>query len=94
MHLYHVYIMTNLLDTVLYIGVTNNLARRIEEHRQKKFGGFTAKYNVTKLVYFEETSDIMTAIEREKIFKGWRRSKKDDLIRQMNPEWKDLSLDW
>ena len=85
--------MTNKSKT-LYIGVTNNLKRRVFEHKNKLVPGFTSKYNITKLVYFEEGSDVNVALAREKQIKGWLRTKKIDLIEASNPEWKDLSLDW
>ncbi|KAA0205499.1 GIY-YIG nuclease family protein [Candidatus Uhrbacteria bacterium] len=88
---YYVYILTNLLDTVLYIGMTNNLPRRINEHREKLVEGFSKKYNLTKLVFYESTDDVNAAIAREKELKGWIRRKKNALIESMNPEWKDLS---
>ena len=78
----------------MYVGVTNNLERRIYEHRHKLVKGFTEKYNVSRLVYFEETSDIVSAIAREKEIKKWRRGKKNSLVASINPEWKDLSEDW
>ena len=88
---YYVYLLTNWNNTVMYVGVTNNLQRRIHEHKNKLVEGFTKKYNVDKLVYLEECSDIKTAIEREKQIKNWRREKKDALVASMNPDWKDLS---
>ena len=93
MRQYYVYIMASRAKT-LYIGVTNDLERRVFEHRQGHHGGFTSKYNVTKLVYHESTSDVGSAIAREKELKGWRRSKKVTLVESMNPEWKDLALRW
>jgi len=89
--LYYVYIMTNKNNTVLYTGITNNLQRRIYEHKNKLAKGFTAKYNIDKLVYFECTSDIIAAISKEKKIKGWNRQKKEKLINMLNPEWADLS---
>ena len=91
---YYVYMLTNVKNTVLYTGVTNDLQRRVYEHKNKLIDGFTEKYNVNKLVYFEETTDVRSAITREKQIKGWVRIKKDALIATQNPEWKDLSLDW
>jgi len=85
--------MTNKSKT-LYTGVTNNLRPRVYEHKEKIFKGFTAKYNITKLVYFEILNDINSAIRREKQIKGWLRKKKIDLIETTNPEWKDLSEEW
>ncbi len=89
----YVYILTNKYDRVLYTGVTNNLSRRVNEHKQKIVKGFTSKYNLVKLVYFEEFSDIMEAIASEKKIKGWLRTKKIKLIESVNPTWKDLSGD-
>ena len=91
---YYVYILTNWNNHVMYVGVTNNLQRRIYEHKEKLIDGFTSKYNVNKLVYYEETTDIKSAISREKELKGWRRSKKDALVATMNQNWEDLSKDW
>ena len=85
--------MTNDSGT-LYIGVTNDLQRRVYEHKKKLVEGFTKKYNITKLVYYEETHDVTTAIEREKQLKGWLRKKKVVLIESMNPYWEDLAKDW
>ena len=90
---YYVYIMTNRSGT-LYIGVTNNLERRVCEHKQKLVPGFTSRYNINRLVYFETTSNINSAIAREKQIKGWLRSKKLALIETTNPQWRDLSEDW
>lgn len=92
--MYYVYMLSNWCDTVLYIGVTNNLQRRLYEHKNHLVKGFTQKYNVHKLVYFETTGDIRVALEREKELKGWTREKKNALIKQDNPNWKDLSTDW
>ncbi len=91
---YYVYLLTNWNDIVMYVGVTNNLERRIYEHKHKLIKGFTEKYNVNKLVYFEETNDVNAAIAREKEIKKWRREKKNDLVMSVNPEWKDLSESW
>lgn len=91
---YYVYLLTNWNNQVMYVGVTNDLERRIYEHKNKLVDGFTKKYNVEKLVYFETTSDVLVAIEREKQIKKWRREKKNQLVIEMNPEWKDLSLEW
>jgi putative endonuclease len=79
---------------VVYIGVTNDLARRLFEHRQKLIAGFTRQYNVNRLVYFESFGDIRDAITREKQIKGWRREKKIALIERENPTWQDLSEAW
>ena len=88
--MYYVYILTNKTKTVLYTGVTNNLERRIYEHKQKQVDGFTKRYNVNELVYYEETTDIYSALNREKQIKNLLRSKKEALINQMNPQWDDL----
>jgi putative endonuclease len=90
---YFVYIVTNKSYKVLYIGITNNLERRMSEHKDKIINGFAKKYNLTKLLYFEETSDIRSATEREKQLKNWHREWKIKLITDFNPEWKDLSLE-
>jgi putative endonuclease len=90
---YYVYIMTNKSRT-LYTGVTNNLERRVYEHKHKLMPGFTSKYNITKLVYYEAGDNINVAITREKQIKGWLRAKKIALIESVNPEWRDLSEDW
>jgi putative endonuclease len=87
---YCVYIMTNFHNTVLYTGVTDNLQRRVLEHKSGKGSSFTARYHVTKLVYFETGCDIYAAIFREKQIKAGSRQKKIDLINHVNPEWKDL----
>ena len=92
--MYFVYILSNWDDSVLYIGVTSNLIRRLQEHRNKLADGFTKQYNVHKLVYYEHTNDVYSAISREKQLKNWSRSKKITLIERMNPEWRDLSADW
>ena len=92
--MYYVYILATWDDSVLYIGVTNNLPRRLYEHKNHLVPGFTTKYNVHKLVYYEETTDIKVALEREKQLKKWRREKKDALIRASNPNWIDLSATW
>jgi len=94
MHNYYVYIMTNKKHGVLYTGVTNDLKRRVYEHQKKLIHGFTSKYNLTKLVYFDQTTDVTAAIAREKQIKGWLRIKKIALIESMNPEWQDLSEGW
>ena len=90
----YVYILSNWDDSVLYIGVTSNLPKRLFEHRNGLADGFTKKYNVHKLVYFEEASYMRSALEREKQLKGWTRAKKNALIQLLNPDWKDLSADW
>ena len=93
-HRYYVYLLTNKSNKVMYIGVTNNLERRVYEHKTKQVPGFTEKYNVNRLVYFEETQDVSAAIAREKEIKRWRREKKNQLVVVVNPEWKDLSTGW
>jgi putative endonuclease len=90
---YYVYIMTNGKRT-LYTGVTNNLYRRVYEHKEKLIPGFTKRYNIDYLVYVESTNDVIAAITREKQIKGWTRAKKISLIESLNPDWRDLSLDW
>jgi putative endonuclease len=88
---YFIYILTNKTNTVLYTGVTNNLVRRLEEHHHPLPFSFTGRYKVTKLVYFEETTDINADIAREKQIKAGSRQKKIDLINSINPIWKDLA---
>lgn len=90
---YYVYILSNATHR-LYVGVTNDLLRRVYQHKNKLVPGFTARYNITWLMYFEETTDVMAAIAREKELKGWSRNKKTELIESMNPQWKDLSAEW
>ena len=87
---YYVYMLTNKTNKVLYTGVTNNLKRRIYEHKNGLVDGFTKKYNIHKLVYFDYTTDVHSAISREKQIKGWTRAKKDVLINEFNPNWQDL----
>ena len=90
--MYYVYILTNQKNTVLYTGITNNLEKRIEEHKNKiNPKSFTAKYNVHKLVFYETTTDILSAIAREKQIKAGSRAKKITLIENMNPSWEDLA---
>ncbi len=93
MRTYSVYIMASPSRT-LYVGVTGNLEHRIILHKQKLLPGFTARYNVTRLVYFEQTEDVLAAISREKQIKAWSRNKKIALIESRNPKWDDLSLRW
>ena len=93
MEQYYVYVMTNKSRT-LYTGITNNLERRVYEHKNKLIEGFTKKYNITKLVYYEISNDVEAAITREKQIKGWLRRKKIALIESVNPQWKDLSEGW
>ena len=90
---YYVYILTNKSNEVLYIGVTNDLIRRIFEHKNKLVKGFTEKYNLTKLVYYETTNEIESAIMREKQLKNWHRQWKINLITEFNSRWEDLSDD-
>jgi putative endonuclease len=90
---YFVYILAGKSRTI-YIGVTNNLERRVLEHRSKNIPGFTRKYNIHRLVYFEIFGDIRQAIQREKQLKGWKRIKKIQLLEAGNPTWEDLSNDW
>ena len=92
--MYFVYILSNWDDSVLYIGVTGNLPRRLYEHRNGLVDGFTKKYNIHKLVYFEHTNDVYSAISREKQLKKWSRNKKNELIGKSNPDWLDLSENW
>jgi len=91
---YYVYILASKRNGTLYIGVTNDLERRILEHKQKIRKGFTEKYNVDKLVYYEDTDDIGEAILREKQLKKWERKWKINLIEKENPTWRDLSEDF
>ncbi len=90
----YVYFLTNKNNSVIYVGVTSNLLKRIYQHKTKYFKGFTSKYNCDKLVYIEEFTDINQAISREKQLKAGHRKRKEDLINSLNPEWKDLSEDW
>ena len=94
MNSYYVYILTNWNNRVMYIGVTNNLERRLYEHKNHLVDGFTKKYHVDKLVYYEMTGDVRAAIAREKQLKGWTRAKKNALVQTQNPDWLDLSQDW
>ena len=92
-HKYYVYILTNWNNKVMYVGMTNNIERRILEHKNKLIGGFTKKYNVTKLVYYEVFDDVKRCIEREKEIKGWRREKKNKLVEKVNPKWKEIIIE-
>ena len=88
---YYVYILSNITGTTIYIGITRDLIRRVYEHKHKLDpGSFTAKYDIHKLVYYESTSDVRAAIEREKQLKGWNRKRKNKLVESMNPRWDDL----
>jgi len=91
-HRYYVYIMSS-QTRVLYVGVTNDLERRVAEHRSASVEQFTGRYRAHQLVYYEETSDVRAAIERERQLKGWTRRRKLDLIQSANPGWRDLSSD-
>jgi putative endonuclease len=91
---YYVYIMTNYLGRTLYTGVTNDIARRVLEHRTAPRSTFTGKYKITRLIYVEETDDVREAIQREKQIKTWSRSKKLALIATLNPTWEDLTAGW
>ena len=92
-HYYYVYILSNWNNKVIYVGMTNNLERRIYEHKNKLIEGFTKRYNISKLVYYETMTDVNDAIRREKEIKKWRREKKNLLIESINAGWKDLSED-
>jgi putative endonuclease len=93
-HQYHVYLLTNWNNKVMYVGITSDLKRRLFEHRNKSVEGVTTKYNIHKLVYYEATSDVQSPIAREKEIKKWRREKKNRLVEKINPEWRDLSAGW
>ena len=93
MRAYYVYILANKTKR-LYTGVTNNLLRRVYEHKHGLVPGFTKRYNLTRLVYFESTENVRAALVREKQIKGWLRAKKIALIESVNPQWNDLSADW
>ena len=93
-HQYYVYFITNKNDGVLYVGVTNDLERRMVEHKNKLVKGFSSKYNLDKLVYFERYSNVNQAIKREKQFKKWKREWKINLILEKNADWDDLSKEW
>ena len=91
---YYVYMMISSSRRALYIGVTNNLERRVFQHKHNELEGFSQQYQAHRLVWFERYSNIQTAIAREKRLKGWRREKKNWLVQMTNPEWRDLSADW
>lgn len=91
---YYVYIVASAKNGTLYIGVTNNLERRIYEHKNGLIDGFTKQYNVKILVHYEQTNDILSAISREKQLKSWNRKWKIELIETNNPNWDDLSVNW
>jgi len=90
---YHVYMLAN-KGRMLYTGITNDLERRVWEHKNHQTAGYTKKYDITRLVYYESTTDVLSAITREKQIKGWLRKRKRALIESMNPDWQDLSEDW
>lgn len=92
--MYYTYILTNWNNKVMYIGMTNNLERRLYEHKHHLIEGFTHRYNVDKLVYCESTTDVRAAIAREIELKGWIRARKNALVESMNPDWQDLSEEW
>lgn len=92
-NVYHVYILAS-ASRVLYTGVTNDLRRRVTEHKEGRVSGFTQRYNVNQLMYFAAFRDVRDAIAREKQVKAWTRAKRIELIESMNPQWRDLSLDW
>jgi putative endonuclease len=91
---FYVYILQSDSRRALYIGITNNLCRRVWQHKTHAFEGFSDDYNAVRLVYWERFERVCNAIAREKQLKGWRREKKLSLIRQMNPQWRDLAADW
>ena len=91
---YSVYILANKTNSTVYIGVTGDLMRRVQEHRNDLIEGFTKRYHVHKLVYYETFQDVQEAIAREKQLKGWRRARKNALIESVNPSWTDLAGDW
>ena len=93
-HQYYVYIMTNQKNGTLYTGVSNDLQRRVIEHKSGLIEGFTKKYGLKILVYYESHQYVMDAIKREKIIKKWRRKWKIELIEKNNPDWNDLAADW
>ncbi len=86
----YIYFLANKTNTVLYIGVTSDLVKRVYEHKEKKIKGFSEKYNCTRLVYYEKFDEISNAIEREKQLKNWHREWKNNLVNEFNPEWNDL----
>jgi putative endonuclease len=92
-HRYFVYILSSRTKR-LYIGVTNDLVRRVAQHKRRDIEGFTSRYNIDQLVYFEETDDVHAALNREKQLKGWMRVRKLELVHDMNPEWRDLATGW
>ena len=93
MKVYTVYILTNWDDSVMYVGCTSDLPARVDQHKQKLVSGFTARYNLNKLVYYEQTTNIESAFEREIQIKKWGRAKKNALVETFNPAWSDLSFE-
>jgi len=91
---YYVYILVSSSRRAMYIGITNNLVRRVGQHRSHEIEGFSDDYNTVRLVYYEEFQDVRNAIAREKQLKRWRREKKDWLVERTNPQWRDLSAGW
>jgi putative endonuclease len=92
-HRYFVYILSSKTKR-LYVGVTNDLERRVAQHKRRESEGFTSRYNIDRLVYYEETADVWAALNREKQLKGWMRGRKLELVSDMNPEWHDLAAEW
>jgi putative endonuclease len=92
-HRYFVYILSSKTKR-LYVGVTNDLERRVTQHKRREVEGFTSRYNIDRLVYYEETNDVWAALNREKQLKGWMRVRKLELIGDVNPEWHDLAAEW
>jgi len=90
---YFVYILSSVTNR-LYIGITNDLERRVVQHKRRELEGFTSRYGIDQLVYYEETDDVYAAISREKQLKGWMRIRKIQLVQDMNPDWHDLAADW
>jgi putative endonuclease len=90
---YFVYILSSKTKR-LYIGVSNDLERRVAQHKRREVEGFTSRYNIDRLVYYEETDDVWAALNREKQLKGWVRIRKVELVSDMNPEWRDLAAEW
>ena len=91
---YYVYILTNDWGNVMYVGMTSNIERRLYEHKLELADGFTKRYHVHKLVYYEQTNDAYAAVTRERQLKGWTRKRKNELVETVNPNWEDLSTSW
>ena len=91
---YYVYILTNDWGNVMYVGMTSNIERRLYEQKQELADGFTKRYHVHKLVYYEQTNDAYAAVTRERQLKGWTRKRKNELVETVNPNWEDLSTSW